>query len=206
MAGRLNQTGLRSFTRPAQWASMLVLSLGLAGCGGFAETFGLTKTSPDEFRVMSQEPLSLPPEFELRPPGTDGATAAAEREQTRVRAEQAVFGRNGSQGGGVDFEGQPGMSEGERALLAKAGAGRAPEDIRNVLNAEANQGLGTQQEEGSIWDAVMFWTDGPQDSRDSERERRIEALEQEKRDLEIEQLERELNDLRSATSGGSTPE
>ncbi len=200
MAGRLNQTGMRLL----KWAPPLVLSLALAGCSGLQETFGMGKNPPDEFRVMSQQPLSVPPEFELRPPGSGNEAAA--NEDTRTRAQRAVFGRDGSTGGGNDFEGRPGMSEGERALLSRSGAGQTPDNIRNVLDAEARQGLGAE-DEGSFWDSLMFWRESPDERRSVERERRIEALEEERRGLEIERLERELDDLRSSSAGvDSTPE
>jgi hypothetical protein len=41
----------------------------LAGCGDeMRKTFGLGKNAPDEFQVVRRAPLSLPPDFALRPP------------------------------------------------------------------------------------------------------------------------------------------
>ena len=40
----------------------------LTACEGVKKQFGLTKQSPDEFRVVARAPLSLPPDFTLRPP------------------------------------------------------------------------------------------------------------------------------------------
>jgi hypothetical protein len=49
----------------------------LAACGNthVKETLGLNRTAPDEFQVYSRPPLSVPPEFNLRPP-TDGSEYA----------------------------------------------------------------------------------------------------------------------------------
>ena len=40
----------------------------LYGCGGVKEKIGLIKKAPDEFQVYENKPLSVPPNFELRPP------------------------------------------------------------------------------------------------------------------------------------------
>lgn len=46
------------------------LAVALTGCasGEVQETLGLGRKAPDEFRVVSRPPLSVPPEFYLRPP------------------------------------------------------------------------------------------------------------------------------------------
>ena len=44
------------------------LAFAVSGCESTRETFGLNKTAPDEFQVVSRAPLSLPPDFTLRVP------------------------------------------------------------------------------------------------------------------------------------------
>ena len=44
----------------------------LYGCGEVKEKIGLIKKAPDEFQVYESKPLSVPPNFELRPP-SEGA-------------------------------------------------------------------------------------------------------------------------------------
>jgi hypothetical protein len=39
-----------------------------AACGGVRDAIGLKSSAPDEFRVVSNVPLVVPPEFNLRPP------------------------------------------------------------------------------------------------------------------------------------------
>jgi hypothetical protein len=41
---------------------------GLTGCDSFKKAIGMEKTSPDEFAVESRAPLTIPPDFDLRPP------------------------------------------------------------------------------------------------------------------------------------------
>lgn len=47
--------------------------LALTACGGSSikDTLGLSRKAPDEFRVVARPPLSVPPQFNLRPPSSD---------------------------------------------------------------------------------------------------------------------------------------
>jgi len=44
------------------------LFLLLPGCSDFRQIVGLDQQGPDEFAVESRAPLTIPPEFDLRPP------------------------------------------------------------------------------------------------------------------------------------------
>ena len=57
---RLNST----FTLGAITAAAVVLT----GCNSIRQGVGLERVTPDEFRVVSMAPLSVPPEYGLRPP------------------------------------------------------------------------------------------------------------------------------------------
>jgi hypothetical protein len=48
----------------------LASALLLSGCGGgnWKQAIGIEPTSPDEFAIESRAPLTLPPDFNLRPP------------------------------------------------------------------------------------------------------------------------------------------
>ncbi len=59
----------------------------LAGCsGGVQESLGLKKKAPDEFAVVRNAPLSLPPNFSLLPPkpGAVGEGREPQRDQARA--------------------------------------------------------------------------------------------------------------------------
>lgn len=47
------------------------LGLVLSGCSGIGEALGLSKRPPDEFEVMAKKPLTVPPDFNLRPPAEE---------------------------------------------------------------------------------------------------------------------------------------
>jgi hypothetical protein len=77
------------------WAAMLLLP----GCSDLRRSIGLEKTSPDEFAVESRAPLTMPPDFELRPP-QPGAPRPQEKssgQQARQVIEQAGPGEPGKQ-------------------------------------------------------------------------------------------------------------
>ena len=71
----------------------------LPGCTDLKRTIGLETTSPDEFAVESRAPLTMPPDFELRPP-QPGAVRPQEKssgQQARQVIEQAGPGEPGKQ-------------------------------------------------------------------------------------------------------------
>jgi hypothetical protein len=54
----------------------------VAGCGGnWKQAVGIEPTSPDEFAVEQRAPLTMPPDFNLRPP-EPGASRPQERSVT----------------------------------------------------------------------------------------------------------------------------
>ena len=74
-------------------------SLLIAGCSDFKRSVGLEPTLPDEFAVESRAPLTIPPDFELRPP-QPGATRPQEKsadQQAKQVIEQAGPGEPGKQ-------------------------------------------------------------------------------------------------------------
>jgi hypothetical protein len=73
-------------TRTFRILALAVTAAALAGCsGGVQESLGLKKKAPDEFAVVRNAPLSLPPNFNLRPPkkGEVGFGREPQRDQAR---------------------------------------------------------------------------------------------------------------------------
>jgi len=117
----------------------LVLPLALfalAACGEVREDLGLGRSVPDEFAVVDRPPLSMPPDFGLRPP-KPGAPRPQEIDQTQ-RASEVLFAGNGDQAttsAKTDTE----ASEAEKNLLETTGAEKADPDIRSTVDHEATQ-------------------------------------------------------------------
>lgn len=74
-------------TRTFRILALVAAGAMAANCsGGAQETLGLKKKAPDEFAVVRNAPLSLPPNFSLRPPkpGAVGEGREAQRDQARA--------------------------------------------------------------------------------------------------------------------------
>jgi len=80
-------------------AFCLAASSLIAGCGDFKKTIGLEPTLPDEFAVESRAPLTIPPDFDLRPPspGAPRPQEKASNQQAKQAIEQAGPGEPGKQ-------------------------------------------------------------------------------------------------------------
>jgi hypothetical protein len=147
---KLAMISVRVILRRAQLASAVAALLLLSGCGSdVSRTFGLTRDAPDEFQVTTRAPLSMPPDFALRPP-QPGAGRPQEQSQ-RQQAEATLA---------PQVELAPattrGMSPGESALVAGAGPA-APPDIRQKLASEAELDQPTR----TLTDRIMFWKPPP---------------------------------------------
>ena len=148
-------------------------TLPLAGCGGtgddLSRTFGLTRDAPDEFTVTTRAPLSMPPDYALRPP-QPGASRPQEM-TSRQAAEAALAPQTILQGTNGP------TSAGQQALLGAAGPA-APADIRAKLDADDQ----LDRPSRSFTDRLMFWKDAPpagtqvDAARESQRLRENAAL------------------------------
>ncbi len=110
----------------------LGVAAGLSGCSdSMKQSFGVGKTSPDEFQVVEQAPLELPPDFNLRPP----APGAPRPQDTDIRrqAEQILLGPDATRSSADTIQRTPG----EHAFLNMAGATEADPGIRQVINRES---------------------------------------------------------------------
>ncbi len=127
--------------------------LALSACEGLQEQFGFTKQSPDEFRVVSQAPLSLPPDFTLRPP-RPGAVRPQEGTVTQ-QARSAIFRLEQPKAAPMlDPVQNDGRTQGERALLKAAGADGIDPEIRRMVDLETDR-INTENQE--FIEALVFW-------------------------------------------------
>jgi len=80
-----------------------LLSLSMFGCSDFKKMVGIEKSSPDEFAVESRAPLTIPPDFDLRPPapgaGRPQEVSAANKAKTAI--DNAGPGDPGKQAAGT---------------------------------------------------------------------------------------------------------
>jgi hypothetical protein len=140
----MKQSGYRHrLTAAALGTGCLVL---LSGCdtGGLSRTFGISRDAPDEFTVTTRAPLSMPPDFSLRPP-RPGATRPQEQSVQRQAEEtlvpQVALGTP-----------QVTSTPGEQALLEQAGP-QVPNSIRQQVNQDAS----LDSNDPGFVDKLLFW-------------------------------------------------
>ena len=134
--------------RPHALFAILIGAAGVSACDETRQAFGLDRTVPDEFAVVTRAPLSMPPDYTLPPP-TPGAPRPQEA-STRGQAERLVFGQAEASAPAVD----PAVAAGEDALLSRAGADSIEPGIRRLVNEETTALV---EAEDSLVDSLIFW-------------------------------------------------
>lgn len=132
--------------------SLLLLAAGaaLAATSACSSTGGGNGGTPNEFRVVTKAPLSVPPEYSLRPPAA-GSTSPAEVEAATSTVTTAFGTTMGKD-----------ASASEKALVAAAGANAANPAVRAQVDYEEARAI---RKAPSIADRILFWrSDKPEDA------------------------------------------
>lgn len=112
-------------TKPIMTVVAILAAAGAAsGCSTLSRSLGAGKASPDEFRVVTRAPLTLPPDYSLRPPRPGEARPQELEPDAEARA--ALFGQDVAQA----------ASGGERTLVQRAGAEAVDPNIRQQVDFE----------------------------------------------------------------------
>ncbi|MGI9510803.1 MAG: DUF3035 domain-containing protein [Geminicoccaceae bacterium] len=117
----------------------------LGGCGGdtVQEALGYEQTGPDEMAVIKRPPLTVPPDYNLRPPRPDDENLAEEAASETAR--QTLLGTSSS-GDTASSKNEPEGSA--RAILTGGGPGAGesassigstPSDGQNLLVSRTNR-------------------------------------------------------------------
>jgi hypothetical protein len=132
-----------TFYRVAAVAALVAgVGAGLSGCGSARAALGMTKVTPDEFRVVTKAPLVVPPDYALRPPAP--GEPRPQELQPESAAREALLGQQQA----VQ------RSDGEKLLVAKAGGDKADPLIRFVVDDEFGH---IAHKDKGFADFVMFW-------------------------------------------------
>jgi len=123
-------------------ATAMVAAAGLAGCQSTQKALGMSKITPDEFRVVTKAPLVVPPDYALRPPAP--GEPRPQELQPESAARNALLGQREAEQ----------RSDGEKMLVAKAGAEKADPLVRYVVDDEFGD---IAHKEKGFADRVMFW-------------------------------------------------
>ena len=139
-------------------------SLALGGCGAFENLGGGKKISPDEFKIVSHSPLTMPPNAELRPPrpGEPRPQEVTPADQAKEALSPALAGRTPQRitGAGAGGAAPAGRTGSEQALVAKAGGGNVDPNIRSRVNQDTKT---INDSDKSFIDSLIFWQE-PQPS------------------------------------------
>ncbi len=128
----------------------------LSACEGARQMMGIDKSAPDEFAVVARPPLTMPPDYSLRPPRQAGRVEDTAQIQ---QARQTVFGIEPAAGGRsqtAPVARTQGQTGGEAALLTQAGAGAVAPNIRSTVDREAAV---LARSDETFLDRLLDWRD-----------------------------------------------
>jgi hypothetical protein len=148
-----------SGSRPGLPLLLAGLAALLGGCEETKRALGQTKNAPDEFAVYQRAPLSLPPNYRLRPPapGRDRPQSVNPRDRAR-----AALGQTSTLRPRITATGKPNLSTlspGELSVLRITGALDVTSEIRNQVNQES--AILADGADG-LTDTMIFWRKKPE--------------------------------------------
>lgn len=141
---------------------LLATLLPLAACssGTVKDTLGLNRAAPDEFRVVSRPPLSVPPQFNLRPPSASDSSPTAV--PASKKAQDVLMGGGSANGSASDMSAPMAdtavvpvtasnpASGSDAEFLKRAGAEKVDPNIREKMVQE-RIAVQEKKEESSWW-------------------------------------------------------
>ena len=145
--------------RPIPVALLACTALVLGGCGAFENLGGSKKVSPDEFKIVSHSPLTMPPNAELRPPRPGEARPQEMKpaDQAKEALSPALAGRTQERINAGPNPARTGSSS-EQALVARAGQGGVDPEIRGRVNQDTRT---LADSDKTFIDSLIFWQDSP---------------------------------------------
>lgn len=155
--------------RPTRYLLPLSL-LALTACTGqeVQETFGMNRKAPDEFVVYSRPPLSVPPEFDLKPPrpGEESPGVVTTEAQARelllgTKKKPATLDEaTATVDTNVETAVEPVLESdaptgAQSSFLAKAGADKADPKIRDTLGKDVIEAPKKKKKAESLYESIV---------------------------------------------------
>lgn len=155
--------------RPTRYLLPISL-LALTACTGqeVQETFGMNRKAPDEFVVYSRPPLSVPPEFDLKPPrpGEESPTVLTTEAQARelllgTRKKPATLDEAAATvDPRVETAVEPVLeanapSGAQSSFLSKAGVDKADPKIREALGKDVIEAPKKKKKAESLYESIV---------------------------------------------------
>ena len=147
----------------------------LNGCGGVKEKIGIIQKAPDEFQVYENKPLSVPPNFELRPPA-EGEILTNENDENIIFSDENNIDQN--------------LTLSDEIILISVGEKEIEKNIRKIINDDNS----IEIVEKSIMDKILdfepiFGNEVSQQSKEIvpiEEKARIEKLKEEGKGIKVD--------------------
>jgi len=129
--------------------TLVLLAVALPACESARRSLGLDKNPPDEFKIVSRAPLTVPDQFAL--PEPQPGKPRPQELQPQQDAQVALFGAP------LTVAGQEQYSLGEESILMTAEVEDQVADIRGTVDEEYDQ----LQPEGSWINDMIWWREDP---------------------------------------------
>ena len=124
--------------RSNEWMCLVAIGavLALTGCSnGARQPLGMTQGAADQSQTIAHLPLTVPPDFNVRPPAP--GTPAPQEGTAAGQAQTPPSADNGGTAPATgDTASEPAQSSGEVALLQNAGAAGIDPGIRTQIDTE----------------------------------------------------------------------
>jgi hypothetical protein len=137
---------VRNMTKKLTLLAACAIILSLSACSDMKKELGVGRNSPDEFTVVKRAPLTLPPDYDLRPPVEGSAPPA---EDASNQAKTVLLGQTSTDAA---------KGNAEEEFLKKAGSDKADPSIRTTISRD-NGYLALKNEK--LVDKLIFWDDEP---------------------------------------------
>lgn len=135
--------------------TLVGLVLSQSSCSDIRGALGYDKRAPDEFSVVTRAPLSVPPNFGLRPP-QPGVKRPQEFSRDNKVKSSILKVKRSELDRGLDNKGH---SDGDQTIRKLLGTTQSNPDIRQLIEKEK---AAVVSDETLFMDKLLFWRSDPQ--------------------------------------------
>jgi hypothetical protein len=125
-----------------------------SGCdAGLKKSLGISHHSPNEYSVMKNAPLSVPPNFELTPPNDDIVKEKKDIDKS------ISFSKDDNKKSEVKKEKTKGLSTADKTFMKKFDSHEKRKDIRDLIKEDAKPVIVPKEENksGSVLSKIKNW-------------------------------------------------
>lgn len=142
---------------------LLAASFFIASCDNATKrSLGIVRKTPDEYAVLKHPPLSVPPSFELNPPGESPKARKADLEVKFTKKKDTAEKESANEKVSTKKPATKPASDADKKFSSKFKKYKKRSDIREVITEENAQEEKHQQEvqknkKESAWEVIKGW-------------------------------------------------